>query len=90
MGTHRTGERYLKGMESGQRWFLAVQFISDGSERVGLSAYSMKAGQHWIAVYVRAKPLDEASARRSFSRLRTPREARSLEIHSTPLGAVPF
>jgi GNAT superfamily N-acetyltransferase len=92
-GAPRTGERYLKGMESGQRWFLAVQFISDGSERaLGLSAYSMKAGQHRIAVFVRGEAARRGIGTALFLVAEdAAREHGASEIHlDASLGAVPF
>lgn len=92
-GAPRTGERYLKGMESGQRWFLAVQFISDGSERaLGLSVYSVQAGQHRIAVYVRGEAARRGIGTALFFAAETAaRERGGLEIDiDASLGAVPF
>jgi putative acetyltransferase len=92
-GAPRTGERYLKGMESGQFWFLAAQTISDGSEQaLRFSVYSAKAGQHRIAVYVRGEAARKGIGTALFLAAEAAAKERGAsEIHiDASLGAVPF
>ena len=90
-GAPRTGERYLKGMESGQFWFLAAQTISDGSEQaLRFSVYSAKAGQHRIAVYVRGEAARKGLAPRSFSRRRRQRKNAELRKYTSTHLSVRF
>lgn len=48
-GAPRTGDRYVRAMAAGERFFVAV----DGERIVGFAAHRVEAGDHRIAVYVR-------------------------------------
>jgi putative acetyltransferase len=50
---HRTGERYARGIEKGECFFIAVEPQEGTDERiVGFSSYRFEKGKHRTAVYV--------------------------------------